>query len=1074
MFYLHVSNRTENLINHLAAVVDADRSVSFFEQEIFLIQSRGMERMLSQNLAELFGCWCNFNYLLPLGFLDLIAERLGMGIAPDFFDREVLTWRLEKLLRQLDHPIYDPLQKYIQGENKALKRYQLARKLANVFDQYQMMRPDMLRSWDLGEPVSKHSSEKWQIAIWQKLQADSVNSPHRGVLIGQLIKTLRNTKDLSRQLPGRVSVFGLHSMPPLFLEALSGLAIHTQVHLYLLSPCELYWGDLDTRRHRIGRQIRALEKSEQAKTLGEPAHPLLETLGRQGSEFQRMLLEQIDFELEFKSFEVPLNGLKPLLLHRIQTDLLAGQIQPVKETGEVVVKDDSLLIISAHSKVREMMILKDHILDWLHTDYELEPRDIVVMAPNISEYSPLIPSIFEELPHSVGDRTMEIRNPFMGVFLDFLEKMDGHFGWSELLDLLFQPSVYPRFDLTPVDFDLLRHWVVDVGIRWGLSGEQRGEMDLPPFVETSWRSGLDRLLMGYAIDTDELVDGVLAYHDIEGRGALPLGGLCQFIDLIDQARIDFSTPRPLANWSRLLRMYAESLFSPLDDPEFVELSGVINELEGNYSLFHQEPLELAVVKQWLKSTAAGAQSSGGFLDGGITFCSMLPMRSIPFKCICLIGLDNGVFPAQDFYTTFDLMGESHRPGDRSKRSDDRYQFLEAILAARRRLYLSYTGQSEKTNEPIPPSVVITELLELLKYNYGLDNLTKKHPLQPFHPGYFTGKNELVSYSELYCRVAEKLSRSKQDGVPWWTGELIDEPDQTVQITSLFSYFSNPQKWFVRERLNIRLEKEFEEVKELESYKPVGLDNYLVEQEIISDLLSGRREEESLSRLQINGSWPLGSPGRLAFSEKTAKLTPFVELIRSVTAGDRQPDLRVDLTCGAWRIIGSLTDQYENGMVVYRYGLCKAGDILRGYLCFLLRSEILQEPGIVHIITRDRWVSFSDRKKLPVSLVEILELYRRGWHRPIELFIELGWSFIQKRTKGRSPDEALKKVRNSFEELVGEAGSGASLREPEWAVLFDGLSAKHVINKEFQYYAETVLAAVFSFAYKPDEGKPFLS
>jgi len=1073
MFYLHVSNRTENLINHLAAVVDADRSVSFFEQEIFLIQSRGMERMLSQNLAELFGCWCNFNYLLPLGFLDLIAERLGIGIAPDFFDREVLTWRLEKLLRQLDHPVYDPLQKYLQGENKALKRYQLARKLANVFDQYQMMRPDMLRSWDQGKTVSNHSSEKWQIAIWQQLQVDSVVSPHRGVLIGQLIETLKNTKKLSSQLPGRVSVFGLHSMPPLFLEALSGLALHTQVHLYLLSPCELYWGNLDTRRRRIGRQIKALKKSEQVKTVGEPVHPLLETLGRQGSEFQEMLLEQIDFELEFKSFEVPLNDSIPLLLHRIQADLLAGQIQPVEQRGKAVIQDDSLLIISAHSKVREMMILKDHILDWLHTDHELEPRDIVVMAPDISEYSSLIPSIFEELPHSVGDRTMEIRNPFVGVFLDFLEKMDGHFGWSELLDLLFQPSVYPRFDLTPVDFDLLRHWIVDAGIRWGLSGEQRAEMGLPSFVETSWRSGLDRLLMGYAIDADQPVDGILPYRDIEGSSALPLGGLCQFIDLIDQARIDFSTPRPLADWSRLLRGYAEYLFFPLDDPEFVELSGVINELE-NYSFFHQEPLELAVIKQWLLATAAGFQPSGGFLSGGITFCSMLPMRSIPFKCICLIGLDNGMFPAQDFYSTFDLMGESHRPGDRSKRGDDRYQFLEAILAARRRLYLSYIGQSEKTNEPIPPSVVITELLELLKYNYGIDNLTQKHPLQPFHSTYFTEKNELVSYSELYCRVAEKLSRSKQHGESWWTGELVDEPDQTVQLSSLFSYLSNPQKWFVRERLSIRLEKEFKEVKELESYKPVGLDNYLVDQEIISDLLSGRREEESLSRLQINGCWPLGSPGRLAFSGKTTELKPFVKRIGSVATGGRRPDLRVDLTCGAWRITGSLTDQYDNGMVVYRYAKCKAGDILRGYLCFLLRSEILPEPGDVHVITKDNWICFSHNKKAPISLEDLLELYRRGWHRPIELFVELGWSFIQKRARGITPDEAVKKVRNSFDELVGETDFGSSIREPEWQLLFSGLSSKEVISKEFQHYTETILAEIFSFAYSPEKGKSFLS
>jgi len=286
MLYLHVSNKTENLLRHLAAVIDTDRTTSFFEKEVFLIQGRGMERMLSQGLTDLFGCWCNFDYLPPIGFLHLIGEKLGMRITPDFFDRDVLSWRLEKLLRNLDHPVYSPLQSYLSGDNCSLKRVQLARKLANIFDQYQMMRPDMLESWSQNRIVEKHPAEKWQQHLWQRLHEDPHVSDHRGILVKKVVDRLNSGEELLCKLPSRVSIFGLHIMPPLFLEFIQALSLHSEVHLYLLSPCGGYWGNIDSRRRKLARNIGRLKREKMMEPLDDSQHPLLETLGRQGSEFQ--------------------------------------------------------------------------------------------------------------------------------------------------------------------------------------------------------------------------------------------------------------------------------------------------------------------------------------------------------------------------------------------------------------------------------------------------------------------------------------------------------------------------------------------------------------------------------------------------------------------------------------------------------------------------------------------------------------------------------------------------------------------------------------------------------------------
>lgn len=1063
MFFLHLSNKTENLLKHLAAVFDADRTTSFFEKEVFLIQSRGMERMLSQGLADLFGCWCNFDYLLPLGFLDLIGARLGMRVTPDFFERDVLAWRIEKLLSDLDHPVTAPLQSYLKGENANLKRYQLARKLANIFDQYQMMRPDMLESWDKNRVVTNHPAEKWQLHLWQQLHEDPSVSPHRGILVKKIIDRLRSGEELPHLLPARVSIFGLHIMPPLFLEVINAVSLHSQVHLYLLSPCAGYWGDIDTKRRQVARNISRLKKGKEAEPVHDSQHPLLETLGRQGSEFQEMLLERVNFEIELNSFEDPLHQSDPNLLHHIQSDLLTGEVgAAAKKLGEPA-DDGSLKIISAHSRIRELMILKDTILDWLHNDHDLEPRDIIVMAPDIGEYAQLIPALFEELPHSIADRNMGKCNQKVVAFLEFLEIFTGRFGWSELFDLFSKPIIHPNFDVAATDLDQLRHWVTDAGIRWGLSADQREGQDLLAFSENSWSDGLARLLMGYAMGSDEIVDDILPYIDIEGSRAAPLGGLCHFVELFDQARQDFAIDRTLAQWSELLLGYVEKLFGDHDDQELVELRTMLGNLHLKNSPVHQSKIELSVIRHWLKTAAAEMRSSSGFLRGGLTFCSMLPMRSIPFQCVCLLGVDNGVFPAQDRHATFDIMGERHRKGDRSKRADDRYQFLEAMLAARKRLYVSFVGQSDKSNSPIPPSVVVTELLELLKFGYGMDEMIEKHPLQPFGREYFAGDTRLFSYNENYCHVAGKLAQKEKRVDPWWSGELDDEPEQPLHLSSLLSFYTNPQKWFVRNRLGIWLDKNMDQTPERERFALTGLDAYLVDQEIVHECLVDRKPDDILRRLQAGGRWPLGSPGEIGFKRKLSELDEFVDTIQRKEMGQRVDDLNIELQVGAHHLVGRLTNMYEDGMLLYRYAGCKGRDLLHGYICFLLISKLSEMPQQVHIVTRDRYVLFQASDEAGPTLEKLIDIYLEGWKKPIDLFVEPGWHYFQQQQKPRSKVAPIKKASQFFIKQLEENEFGQSVPEPEWAMLYDGVDLETVIGEQFILFCDEILGRIFSLS-----------
>ncbi len=1057
MLCLHVSNRTENLLRHLVEIIRVSGRRGPFEKEMFLIQSQGMERIINQTLAENFTSWCNFVYYLPLRFLQHVAAGLDMPVTPDGYDREVLAWRIEHLLRDLEGGEYHSLHRYLRGANLALKRYQLADRLANVFDQYQLMRPEMLAAWERGETVTTNPTETWQRALWRRLAADSGGVPHRGVLLQQVIGRLRSREDLSGRLPRRLSVFGLTIMPPLFLAFLQGVARHSEVHLYVLSPCRNYWGDSESRKRLVREALRAGTPADADLDLPE-SHPLLVSLGRQGRDFQRLLFDdQVNFELEIPSYEDPSDTDKPTLLHRLQSDLLQGEVTPEQKKWSA--DDHSIRIVSCHSRLREITVLREHILRLLHDDPELQLRDMVVMAPDIQEYSALIPAVFSDIQHSIADRSLRRRNSILaafGAFIDLLRR--GRFGWDEVLDLLKEPAVAAKFALTASDLENIRHWVVASGVRWGLSAEQRGEMGLPTLAETTWRAGLERLLMGYATAGEDFVCDILPFADIEGSGAAPLGALCRFIDLLDQAREQIRGGRTLAGWSELLQGYSEELFggTVLADAggDFTELQEILIELGSKPGRFHTGEIDFTVIAAWLEHTARETRSSSGFLRGQLTFCSMLPMRSIPFKTVCLIGLGDGEFPKNDRRATFDLLAESVRPGDRSRRMDERYLFLEALLAARENLYLSYVGQSIKTNEEIPPSVVIAELLEVLREAYRAEDLVVRHPLHPFSSSYFSGASPgLFSYNAHACEVADRLRQPPDEEPDWWgvrNGGVVGE----IAIADLFRFFSHPQRYFVRDCLGIRLDTDMDLVSESEPFQTEGLENYLLNQYLLNETMNGSDPATTRRRLRIEGRWPLGVPGDLAFAARTEELQTFAEEVAAAGMGRRLEDRRVELEVAGYRLTGSLANIHEGGILLYRYATFKGKDLLSAWLHHLLFKQLTGAAAPTALLCRDGLKKISETDSPQPDLETMVALFVDGCRRPSPLFVEPAAAWLNKAEKGAG---MLAAARASLADSL-ERGF-----EPETALLLRDTTVEAVLGEEFERLCRDVLQPIWRAA-----------
>lgn len=1037
MFILHSSNKTENLLEHLAAVIETRPLSSPFAKEVFLIQSQGMERWLSQQLASRLGVWGNYEFLFPGRFFSTLAQRIDSRLNDEAFDRHVLHWRFEALLRELDNEIFAPLNNYLTGDTVALKRYQLALQLALIFDQYQIMRPDMLAAWQQGETLYDTQTERWQSALWQRI-TENAGMKHRGSLWLEVIERFNSASpgQFSAVLPERISIFGVNTMPPLFLGFLQGLANHAQVHLYLLNPAQAFWADLVTKRQRIDQEDAG-------------GHPLLSALGQQGREFQEMLLEQAQFELELDSFE---QDETRTVLRKLQNDILNNDSESTPLT-----RDGSIAIHACHSRMREVEVLKNQLLAALESDPELELRDIVVMAPDIELYEPFIAAVFDDIQHAVADRSLRLSNHALDAFIIFLKLSQSRFGWRAVLDLLEKPSVYPGFGLSETDLELIKHWVRDTQVRWGKSAEHKRELGLPELDENTWQASLDRLLMGYAVGTDDdFVDGVLPYIDIEGSSALALGGLNDFMQLLFRAGNDLSTAKPLKAWGEKLYYYADQLLPEADAVERQQLNELLAELTERLPEIHDAPIEWQVVCAWLEGRLEEHKSSNGFLRGQLTFCSMLPMRSIPFKVIALLGMNDGEFPKVDRNPTFDLLAANFRKGDRSRRADDRYQFLEILLSARQQLIVTYIGRSISHNETIPPSVVVSELLAVLRDHYGLDNGVTYHPLQAFSPRYFMPESALFSYSEADCQAAAALVKPKPEPAPWWLGSLEDETDQTiVEISELFAFYRHPQKYFMQRRLDVRFNGIAADAEEREPFAIGQLEGYAIYHEWIDGVLHDK--PLTAQKLKAKGRWLSGVAGDLEFARQQQNIDAFVEVIKAKALGKPLEDLSVDLTIGNYRLVGKLGNRYVHGSLFYRYADLKGKDFMLAWLHHLIINNI--EPQKTGLIALDQDITFEPDYCAPGELEAWIEIYRQGLHRPDAFFVEPAFAYVRQAHKLSQSSRAAKPAIESAVDQLTRAIEKAY--EPELRKLFlEGYNPEALLNEVFEGHCRTLLLPVW--------------
>jgi exodeoxyribonuclease V gamma subunit len=938
MLSTHRAERSDRLVDGLAAVLRTP-SGDVFSAEVVAVPTRGVERWLTQRLSASLGAsagrhdgvCANVDFPFP-GALTDRALAAATGVTPDDDPWPVRrsVWRL---LRVVDGhlgeawlaPLAGHLRRVAPGgaseDPRGARRFATVRHLADLFDHYGVHRPGMICAWaegrdtdEAGRPVAEDL--RWQPPLWRALRA-SIGVPSPAERLGPACARLCTMPDVV-DLPARLSLFGLTRLPASYLQVLAALAAARDVHLWLLHPSAVLWAQLAVHHPPAApalapapASVTALPPRTEAAT-GAPAHPLLASWGRDAREMQMVLATvPTDQSEALAAIEAPAT-----LLGRIQADIRADQpLPPPPAPGATDLRyrlgpdDRSIRVHACHGPTRQVEVLRDTILHLLSDDPTLEARDVIVLCPDIDTFAPIIAATFglgptgdghhgeartdgddenprgPELRVRLADRSLRQTNPVLQAVTHLLTMVGSRVGASSVLDLAGMAPVRERFRFEDDDLTTLSEWVRHAGIRWGLDGPHRAPYRLQDVEANTWRWGMDRIVAGVLMAADDgpPVDGTLPVDMVATPDVGLVGRLGELVDRLADALDRLSVTQTVPAWVEAIAMAADTLLavSPGDRWQRRQLDTILAEVLDESGAAGAVAVSPAEVGDLFADRLKGQPTRANFRTGHLTMCTLVPMRSVPHRVVCLLGLDDTVFPRGDRPDGDDLLGRDPRVGDSDPRSSDQQLLLDAVLAAEDHLVITYTGRDERTNEVRRPAIPVAELLDVAERTAVdpdggrvTDRLVVHHPLQPFDARNFTvgalTPAQPWSFDAAQLAGARAAAGRRHAAEPFLPGPLTPASSDLVNLNDLAGFVRHPVRAFLRDRLGVSPPRPDDEADDRLPIDLDGLEQWGVGDHLLRRQLAGWTPAEAEAAELARGALPPGWLGqcRLASVSET--------------------------------------------------------------------------------------------------------------------------------------------------------------------------------------------------------------
>ncbi len=1101
MLHVHRAERADRLADGLATTLMAPLDDPFMA-DVVAVPTRGIERWLAQRLSTRLGAsegradgiCANVDFPFP-GHLIVgaLATATGVDRDHDAWRPERSVWPLLELVDDcIDEPWLETLKAHLDGArpepDDPVRRFGVVRHIADLFDHYGVHRPEMIRSWAAGEDVGAREAP-WQPELWRRLRK-TINTPSPAERIAEACEQIRTHPELL-DLPTRLSLFGLTRIPRSYLDAIAAIADARDVHLFVLHPSPGLWEEVE----QILDTQAPITRRAADPTADIPSNRLLGSWGRDARELQLVLASTANTADEHHAANHDTDTLLQVIQEGIRADIPPpGEPLPREQDRRPTLRpdDDSLQIHSCHGRARQVEVLRDAVLHLLEDDPTLEPRDVIVMCPDIETFAPLIEATFgagrasdpaeDDEPDSDGKRPLDLRvrladrslrqtNPLLGVISQLLTLAEQRATASQLLDLADREPVRRRFRFDDDDIAQLRDWVVASGIRWGFDAPHREPFKLGALEANTWQSGLDRILLGVSMTEDELrlLAKVLPLDDVDS-GVIDLAGsFAEFVDRVRTVVDGLRHGKAIPEWANTLADAADSLTATSERESWQRtelqrlLDDMVDQASGEDGGSSPAVLELADLQGLLADRLRGRPTRANFRTGHLTVCTLVPMRSVPHRVVCILGLDDGAFPRKAPRDGDDLILRDPHVGDRDPRTEDRQMLLDALMAATERVIITYTGNDERTNLPRPAAVPVGELLDIVDGSVSCsdrlarDRVVIRHPLQPFDPRNFS-EGALVperrwSFDQVSLAGARALTGERTEPRPFLEGPLPADDGQVIELRRLVRFVEHPAKAFLRDRLEISATDFSDEVDDALPVELDGLEQWQVGQRVLEGVLAGQEINNCVKAEVARGSLPpgkLGLPVMQLIANRARLIADAAEQV-----GDCSPsslDVNLELSDGR-RLSGTVPGVCNDTVRIVSYSRVKPKDRLRAWVWLLALTAARPERQFESLVigrARSTSRNMADvtiaaiqpldkdpdarREAALSSLALLIDLYDRGMREPLPLACEASAAYAEAAAKGQDAEAAGRDAWESGWRIPKED------QQPEHVVVFGDVIA----------------------------------
>ncbi len=1117
-FRLYHSNALDVLAGLLAGELRAPApGQALLAPDVVLIPQVAMRRWLQATLAQAHGIAANLEFLTPGEFVARALDANVPGNGEDL-DADGLHWRLYAALSDpalLREPALRPLRAYLHGDGRsadgsggddALKPWSLAGELASVFEKYQAWRRDWLLGWEAG-----HGRADPQAALWRRIAG---GTRHRARRIDDYLARFGDGSALPAGLPSRLFAFATLNVSPDVLRVIASQAHVGTLHFYLPTPTRKYWGDLATLAERLreGDDAAVFAGDEEGDGSGGE-NPLLAAWGAAGRDFMAVMggYEAVHPSGEIAAYSDPEDkpGDEPArdtLLQRLQRDLLHRRAPPATPLRAAVDRsDNSLQVHACHTRLREVQVLHDQLRGLLEDprfDPPLQPREIAVLAPDIDPYAPYIQAVFgglagrpDFIAYALADTSPLAAEPLAEVFLRLLALPVSRFGVHEVLDLLSTPAIAEQAGLDAPALDRLRHWLHEAGARWGLDAAHRARFDAPRDDAYTWAFALDRLLLGHASGSDDDIAGVAPYTELEGGALNALDALVRLLRVLARHERVFATAMTPAQWRERGIGLLDALLpaTPRSSADQRTLDRLRTLLEGFASAAGRAGFDAAVPPEVLRAHCQAALTQADtrapLLTGGVSFGRMVPMRLLPFRALCVLGMNDGDYPRRDpagglNQLTAELGTDRRRRGDRSLRDDDRFLFLQLFAAASEVFYLSYLGADPRDGSVREPSLLVSELLDVAADYHAdpgaRDTLVVRHPLQPFAPAAFGAGDEgggdsvdndsereprRFSYRGEWHPAA--ATGGERHAVGPWVAEPLPPiaPVETLSLVELRAFLRDPPAAFLRQRLALRLPDEADDGDDVEPLvlPGRGLQRQQLQQAVFDALVggpeSGSGGQSLHARLRAQALLPSGPLGQRQLDHLIGEVRPFADAFLRWRSGAPE-QRRFDLDLGEVRLQGSLDGLYATGLARFRYEALHGPSQIAHGLDWLVLSALGDARPLLQFAAVDDRPGPHLRPAVPASqarasLRALLTLRDWGLRDPLPFLSRAGWLWYDARANGKDGWAKAEAQWLGSSRSWGEAGTASARLALRGRDPFDDPA----LGEDFMRISELVFDAV---------------